>query len=382
MDRKLESIAQAALDQASKTDSLSDLEKAVNIAKTAADARKASSDADNLRRQLGLERLKSMSGLLVPLVSLATLFATIIIQAYQLEATRQQSEDSEWRELLSSLRSSSETFSSDITIAPRLRSFLDSPRHRDQAADMAQNLMGTLTDATGFRKLYNIAFPQIDSTNIDDIIEILRLLTSTRGNIARECIQLNYSVDPDDIDPMYGICRLQPSIEFQKKLAKDPNPRVAKLMAANQAVGTEIALLSRPITDYLRTTYAKTNGGSGGDRAVLNLKEVNFWGGDLSNVDFSSFNMNGAILDHVTLTNAYLTPQQYEYVEFWNSNWWDAADIDPRMLRNNVQYYFPKSRFGFNLGTPEVTRSYYEQRVSKLANAQGESYDLKLLKFE
>jgi hypothetical protein len=147
----MDEIRRAAFDQAAKTGTLDDLEKAASIAKSLAEAQKSASEASNADRQLRFQRITSFSTFLVPIVSLFALLATIYIQSQQLretrdqnidqlDATRHQTEDTQWRDLLTSLRGSADSFDSDVTVAPRLRSFFQSPRCGDQARDISIRL--------------------------------------------------------------------------------------------------------------------------------------------------------------------------------------------------------------------------------------------------
>src|SRR5262245_44527231 len=103
MSDLLENVERAATAKFDNPGTPEEIQAAAGVAKTIAEATKAKVDAQNQLRQLHLERLKSWSVLLVPVVSLLTLLGTVIVQAIQLrqqsESSRSQSEDLEWREL-------------------------------------------------------------------------------------------------------------------------------------------------------------------------------------------------------------------------------------------------------------------------------------------
>ena len=107
--------------------SVEDLGKIAAAMKAVAETKQTEANARNKARETRLELFKSLAALLVPVVSLLALFGTIISQNKQLEASRQQLEDTEWRDLLTSLKGQSDSVYSDPTVAPRLRSFFASP---------------------------------------------------------------------------------------------------------------------------------------------------------------------------------------------------------------------------------------------------------------
>src|SRR5262245_55092733 len=125
MDKLLENVAHAARDKYHDPQDISDLVAAASLAKTIAHANKAQVEAGNHVGELRLDRLKSWSSLLVPVVSLLTLVGTIVFQAFQLQqqtrAAYRQNEDAEWRDLIGPLRGSSTNYASDITVPSRLQ---------------------------------------------------------------------------------------------------------------------------------------------------------------------------------------------------------------------------------------------------------------------
>ena len=101
----LEALQQRAFEIASQSGQIADVEKAVSIAKQVVDARKAATDSINQPKLLRYEEWKAWAALLVPFLSIATLAVTIIIQAAQLKATREASENTEWSETLKNVLS-------------------------------------------------------------------------------------------------------------------------------------------------------------------------------------------------------------------------------------------------------------------------------------
>ncbi len=85
--------------------SVEDLGKIAAAMKAVAETKQTEANARNKARETRLELFKSLAAFLVPVVSLLALFGTIISQNKQLEASRQQLEDTEWRDLLTPTRS-------------------------------------------------------------------------------------------------------------------------------------------------------------------------------------------------------------------------------------------------------------------------------------
>ena len=150
MNGLLENVERAAAAKFDNPSTAEEIQAAANVAKTIFEANKAKVDAQNQLRQLQLERLKSWSLVLVPIVSLLTLLGTIIVQAVQLRqqsvSARSQSEDVEWRELLSSVRGPPKNYAADITVSSRLQTFMNSDRYKEQARRLAVRVMGNLTN--------------------------------------------------------------------------------------------------------------------------------------------------------------------------------------------------------------------------------------------
>src|SRR5262245_1924545 len=98
MATALEELANKATQLVSESGRVEDLEKAASIAKMAAEVSKQNSDAVSQAKTLRYEGWKSFATLIVPLLTVATLFVTVYIQYQQISATREANEDTEWRE--------------------------------------------------------------------------------------------------------------------------------------------------------------------------------------------------------------------------------------------------------------------------------------------
>jgi hypothetical protein len=202
MDPALEQLRQAAIGRAATSGTLEDMDKAASISKAIAEAEQALDALASARRQARLQWTSAIATFLIPVVSLLALFGTIFFQmqqlretrqenSAQLDATRQENEDKEWRDLLASMRGPSETFDSDVTIAPRLSSFFASPRYGGEAKDISIHLMGRLTNASGFKDLYHVVFADLSANSFHELLDVDRSLNETRINIETECGNLS-----------------------------------------------------------------------------------------------------------------------------------------------------------------------------------------------
>ncbi|MDU6835144.1 MAG: hypothetical protein E6417_34580, partial [Bradyrhizobium sp.] len=164
-----------------------DIGKAATTAKALSEAEKAAIDA---RTQQRFEQKKVIFAALVPIVSMLTVLVTILVQYFQLKEThqlnesqiyeaRRQNESMQWREFLDNLRTSSATIQSDPTFAPRLRSFFSSPIVGAQASEVAKRLMGNMANVLGFKDLFNMTFVEINSDNIEDAVDVGRILRNS-----------------------------------------------------------------------------------------------------------------------------------------------------------------------------------------------------------
>jgi hypothetical protein len=131
---ELKDLEQRTLGEAAKATTVEQISVAATALKTIAEARTALNSDLTARRGYVLEVIKSLSTFLVPIVSLIALATTMVVQTQQIQATRQQTENTEWRDLLSSLKGEpGSVVLKDVTIAPRLTSFSTSTTYGGQA---------------------------------------------------------------------------------------------------------------------------------------------------------------------------------------------------------------------------------------------------------
>lgn len=375
MEDALAQVRAAAQARATKATSWADIEAAANVTKQLAEAEKATSDTSNARRQLRLQGISALSALLIPLVSLIALCGTVFFQMQQLKETRLQTshdlekardlaEDTQWRDLLTTLRGAPNAFDSDVTVAPRLRSFFTSPRYGEQAKEISIRLMGRLTSVGGFKDLFRIAFPQIDAQTFPGVLEVGRSLNATRLNIETECASLsvNYKLPDNATD---GLCTLAIPLEDLIRGAKGPfPPRVRDLRQAIDGVYTEIALVSQAIATYLRANDVI---GAVKQAGPLDLSSIYFTQIDLANIDFTKARLNDVVFWNVRFDGADLLPASADGAEFDASNWWDAHQVDQTLLLTLIRTQYPLHVPAASYLTPPVpTVAHYNEQITRL----------------
>jgi hypothetical protein len=368
----LESVERAAAAKFGNPSTAEEVQTAATVAKTISEANKAKVDAQNQLLQLQLERLKSWSVVLVPIVSLLTLLGTVIVQAVQLrqqfDASRSQSEDTEWRELLSSLRGPPKNYAADITVSSRLQAFMNSDRYKEQARRLAVRVMGNLTNASAFSELLS-ATAQIEGEDeLKILLGIAKALADTKLSIESDCYNEALSIGVATETP-YGVCTVTMSAPAAFELSRktgDPKEALARRQST-LAVGTQINVVSALIGPILRARYLV-----GPDRAgskTVDLTNLILNGIDLSGVDFSPFDLSNSTIWLSKLDGAILNPRVSG--DLADSEWWNAASIEQNFLKWLIENRFPY--FGpVVIGYPSgaVTREFYEARVRVLCTSR------------
>jgi hypothetical protein len=384
MADNLDEIRRAAFDNAAASGTLADIEKAASIAKALAEAEKSASDTRNARRQLRLQVISSLSAILVPVVSLLALVGTIYIQGQQLKETqaqnRTQQEDTQWRDFLNSLSKSPDVFDSDVTVAPRLRSFFHSTRYGDQARDISIRLMGRLTNAAGFRELYDLAFANVTPDGFSQILGIEREITATANDIESECANLtgHYNL-PAEAD--HGLCTLAiPVQDFTKFTGPEFPTRVLKLRQALQGSYAVEEFISPKIASYLRENYSV--GAATPERRPLDLAQIVLANTELLNVDLSNADIQGTRFQNVNLSGSDLRTTRYLGVSFFVSSWWDVKTIDQSLLDLLIEYQYPFFSPSFKYAPSlEPTRNHYSARIAELCQPMRAACKPENLKF-
>jgi hypothetical protein len=374
---QIDKLLDTALQTANASGTLDDLNKAADIAKAAAEAGKARADTANSSAQIRLESWKSFATFLVPVVSFLTIAFTVYMQYLQLQETQRQNEATQWREFLTSVskKRSPNTAQSDPTFAPRLRSFFSSPTYKDQAISISKRMMGGIASDAGFKDLFGVTFVTIGATTLPDVVEIGQLLYSNLSSLYAECAAFVDDLDdairrklPETYASLSaGICA--PTIP--ERAIKDlglnlqQSQKLSQLRRDLAAFESEVRFLSEKLGDLLRANYFV---GSPPAKATIRLNRVYILSADLSNVDFSSFDISDTVIDNAILKGAKLTPKVYgHFLDIRGSAWWEASAIDHDALKGLITDYFPY--YNMEEDFPEntdVNMEHYRQRILAL----------------
>jgi uncharacterized protein YjbI with pentapeptide repeats len=363
--QELDELERAALVEAAKAKTLEDISTAASTLKTLAEARTALGVVLTGKRAYALEVIKSLSAFLVPLVSLLALTATVIIQQKQIEASRQQIENSEWRDLLGSMKGSSDAVYTDLTIAPRLTSFASSTTYGDQAKAIAARFMGHLSNPDGFRELFSYVFPNITSDNISAVLDVARALGRSRIAVENACI----STAANEATPKYVDILTWCGITLDDKAMSDLMKQTASAreIADNRRKMLNITSEARFLTNEL-SSFLHGPVGHSSSTATLDFSYAYLAYGDFSHLDVSHWNVSNTIFDNINLADSDLRTGNFTGVEFRLSNWWDARYISPALLFHCIRWWPPKFH---PLVQVNIASDVYTQKVRLLCDRSG-----------
>jgi hypothetical protein len=371
---QLDALFATAVQKASAANAtLEDINKATEIGKAASEARKAAADATNSNAQIRLEGLKSLATFLVPIVSLLTIAFTVWIQYQQLQETQRQDEATQWRDFLSSAKATPASVQSDLTFAPRLRSFFSSPTYKDQAISISKRMMGQIADSAGFDDLFDVTFGSLNANNLSDVIDVGRLLYLNQAKLYTSCAQFFDGLSnqikkkiPKIVDAA-GICARTISEKSIKdlELNSDQSKTLNQLRHDTAAFEDEVNHLSPKIADFLRGNYSV---GSLSTPTTIPLTRLYFFEADLSNVDFSNFDISETVFDHCDMKGAKLTPKKFgDTMDIRGTYWWDAREINQdalaKLIANEYPYYIKGGQYR---DSAAIDKNYYVERIRAL----------------
>jgi hypothetical protein len=388
MTDDLDILVKPALTKATSSGELEDLNKAAEIAKAIAETSKAKADIANAGAQMRLEGLKSLATFLVPIVSFLTITFTVYIQFLQLKEAQRQNEATQWRDFLTSAKTSANSIQSDPTFSPRLRSFFDSPAYRNQAISISKRMMGGLANFAGFKDLFGVTFTEVDPTTLVDVLDVGRSLYVNLNTTYSDCATFTENLEDGikekipTVEAAAGICSTLISEKNLRGLGLS-SQELQKLSELRQNVSAfelENSFLSEKIAEFLRAYYAV---GSPFAPDSISLSKLYIAYADLSNVDFSNFDISDTVIDSCTLKGAKLTPKKYGgAMDIRSSAWWDAVEVNQGALDGLIASYFPyyheQEIFPNN---ESVDQAYYASRLQVLCLPMRSNCEAAQLKF-
>jgi hypothetical protein len=388
MSDDLDELVKLSLAKAITSGQLEDFNKAAMIAKAIAETSKADADIANAKAQMRLEGLKSFATFMVPIVSLLTIGFTIYIQYLQLQESQRLNEATQWRDFLASAKTSANSVQSDPTFAPRLRSFFTSVTYRDQAISISKRMMGSVANAAGFRDLFGVTFPAIDTATIADVVDVGRSLNANLGTTYSECATFTENLEDSlkakipKIPQIAGIC--SPTISEKTirgfGLSAQESEKLSELRRNVQAFELENGFFSEKIAEFIRVHYAV---GASFPSGSISLSKLWIISADLSNVDFSNLDVSDTIIDQGILTGAKLTPRKYgSAMDFRFTAWWESRAIDQTVLNELIENQFPYvQELEVFRDNKDYDLAYYAKRISELCVPMRPNCQLAALKF-
>jgi hypothetical protein len=355
----LDELARDAIKRAQETQNLEDLERAATVAKSIAEARKASVEATTQRAALRQEGLKQWSQLLVPFLSVLTLAVALITQTLQQRDAERNRRNEAWRATVDEFRDSpTRRGLSALTAQARLRPFLQSKDYGQQANQLAMLIVPELSRFEEFQELFDL----ITWDNLNQIVMVNRKLSGIAEHIYAEIksakARRSASEDANRKASVLPSARVPPpyngpleSIEEQMESDATILRKEAAYVCAKFVEAAKVKKLLWGRGPYLNNAWFPD----------CDLSGIDFSGADLTEADFSNTNLSGTHFSRVTQFGSLLVE---------NSNWWDVADISAPLLDWLINYADPGS--GYQSGVQnKPSKGDYFKKVKGLCNAAG-----------
>jgi hypothetical protein len=338
-------LQESAIKTAAASLSLVDIEKAANIAALAAQTEKNLRDGQNQRSLLRFEAFKSWAAILVPFLSIVTLFVTIAMQYAQLGATREASADTQWREneknVLEQLRGPTPD---PLLATSLLQSYIGDPRYGRQAIDLSLLVLSNVPSSEVFKDYFV-------SRKIEVNLETLASILALDRSLWRRHTDINEFLADKDPNTM-GTHGYPPSLSREQALAIE------------KALLTELTFLSGEIGGFIKT--------QNGRNESLDLRRVLLTNADLAGSNFGDALLEDSQMENLNLDGANLGAiVRYADSAWFGSNWWDAKAINPPLLEFLMKSWYPYHSPDFNYPTRPPLKEAYTEKVLGLCRKSG-----------
>ncbi len=150
---------------------------AADTLKALAEYEKASAENRNHTKISREETYRTIATVLVPLLTVATLFITIVFQWLQYDATDRANEDGRWKIVVETMTKEAMTPTTDIVVVTGLLPFFSSERYKDQANDTMLLMSSRLSNALAFETLFKTAFGKATWENLPRLVRLDQILT-------------------------------------------------------------------------------------------------------------------------------------------------------------------------------------------------------------
>jgi hypothetical protein len=342
MENEIDILKKEAVQKARESGRLEEFERAASIWKLTAESQKNTAEADNNRRALRHESVKSWAQILVPLVSVLTLGFTLWNQSQQQSETRMVQEDSEWRSAISAFSSASAKTSVDGAMAQvRLKPFFQSERYGEQATQLARLMLPHIADQEAFEDLFNT----VSWHNPGEMAKVTKglkpILFATLSAIEK------MDSSPVGGPPVRGLSQ-GPTLKERAEEDRD-------------SVKSEITFVCNKIAESTRKNQYSPAG--------LDFRGAFFNDCDLSNAILNGADLTDAEFQFVTLDGAHLTNVTGVDTTFWyNTAWWQAQEIGAALLKKLMDEYDPGSQ-NESAQTSKPTKPEYMERAMQLCKS-------------
>jgi len=129
---------------------------------------------DSFGRKERSERFKEYVALLAPIVTIATLGATLAFQTWQFTKSEKDKADAaldaQWEESVKAVSQTAKLSPGVVALRP----FLASQKYGDRARLLTIQLLSTSPDSLLFDELFGAAFVPVSWSNLDDVLKVAR----------------------------------------------------------------------------------------------------------------------------------------------------------------------------------------------------------------
>ena len=255
---------------------------------------------DDTTRKGAVDRV----ALLTPLVAILTMAGTLAFQTWQFLISerdkREEALDARWQDAVKTISGSSNLSPGLIA----LQEFLRVSRYREyreQAKDLAVNIMESTSDQTVFRNLFNNALAPLNWSDLNRAVALDRQLLLNVQPVWRKA--WNQQTNQTDTGPL-----------------SDDEKRYYDFF--NEAVW----LITPQIGGVLRMPGRPPE-------KEIDLSFTYFNGGDWNSIDFDGANLEGMWVEAMDLRNAALKGVTgFTGVKLQNTAWWEVNSINKEFL--------------------------------------------------
>jgi hypothetical protein len=315
--------------------------QAAQAAKYSAEEQKLRDELSESRARRKSEDRKTYISILTPLFTTIVLAGTLVLQSYQFMQQRADSavtaqrqvdlaEDQRWNDAIKVLSTNNQLSPAGSLLA----TFRSSPRYRDYAYDMAQQLLINSASKEEFSSVFANVFEPVSWANLTRILDSDRALYSAESPLAAKA---------------YDAVK---KISEASRLSEPERLKDDRLYAEIGQLGTKIGPLLKG---------ARPAGIS------LDFHASGFWNCDWNGANLSGVDLTGTALYQTDLDGADLSGiTKYEGANLFETPWWNAALISPELLKYLLHQNPHEVNERYGSALVFVSEASYETAISRL----------------